>query len=122
MNRYVVIRVARAAKTTAQEVLARWATGELSPEQTAMAAKGAKRFWDALSSGDVVEDATYEVRIAICKICPSKRDVAAPGMRLTSSWCGMPFENKMEGDKPTCGCLLGVKCLVSSEKCPQGKW
>lgn len=122
MNRVVVMRVAREAKRATREVLARWATGGLGAEQQAVAAEGARRFWDALATGDIAEDATYEVRIATCKGCGSKRDVAAPGMKETSSWCGMPFENRMGDESPTCGCLLGVKCLVGSEKCPQRKW
>ena len=59
------------------------------------------------------EQVVAEERKAICVACPSKC--------YDFGVCRDDFPDR-EKDKQGCGCILSLKVLVESEKCPHGHW
>lgn len=105
--------------------------GTLRPTHLWTAVEGASKYRDAIANGDVADDLVAQVRAEVhCGQCPSARRVDKAGIQRT--FCGEPFENRMNTALPTCGCLVAVtvngethpagKTVVGSEKCPQGKF
>ena len=91
--------------------------------QKAMLAKGAEEFAIAIASGDIVKLRVFRGRRSTCAGCESMVYETAPGADGPSHWCGAPLVDRIdERDRPTCGCLCIVKCVVASQKCPQRLW
>lgn len=104
---------------------------ELKVRHLWLALRGSGKYADAIVSGDVAEPMAQEFRCSECATkCKSRREYeSAEG--IIAIYCG-PRLDQIEGDRPTCGCLVAVrvdgqllpagKTIVRSESCPQGKW
>ncbi|NDC64728.1 MAG: hypothetical protein EBZ59_12260 [Planctomycetia bacterium] len=90
--------------------------GRLRPEHLWVAAKGAGRYVTAVALGDEAGEELREARLRACQQCPSRT-----GIDL-ESYCGPAFEDRLDHQPPTCGCLCAGKASVKSERCPQNNW
>jgi hypothetical protein len=88
----------------------------------AIGLRGGATYAVALATGDMAADDVVGARRAICRECPSRTRKALPGMTSESDWCGEPLQERFDAVPPTCGCSVGLKSAVGSERCPQGKW
>lgn len=79
---------------------------------------GAGKFLAAAMTGDLADDATVDARRAVCRDCPYRVRMVAPGAMGESDWCGTPLTVTAK----TCGCVCAAKTLVKSESCPSGRW
>jgi hypothetical protein len=101
-------------------------SGKLPARDVWTAIKGGRRYFAAIASGDVADDATQAARAAVCWAC--KSSTSRTTQAGTGVHCGIPFR---EG-KDTCGCLTAIriegqtlpagKTVVASERCPQSRW
>lgn len=105
-------------------------SGELSPAFLWVALRGAARYAEAVATGDVADAPTACHRAAVCGRCGT-HDVVGTSQRGTfAGYCG-----RVELPGVSCGCLVTLtvlgdspeprpagKTLVSSERCPAGKW
>ena len=82
---------------------------------------GAERYLESWITGDRAGTDERKRRCTICKACPSRLRMRAKKRLFRSDWCGPPLR-PIDGEAPTCGCLIAAKTDVGSEKCPQGKW
>ena len=101
-------------------------SGKLPARDVWTAIKGGRRYFAAIASGDVADEATQAARAAVCWAC--KSSTSRTTQAGTGVYCGTAFK---EG-KDTCGCLTALriegqtlpagKTVVASERCPQGHW
>lgn len=101
-------------------------SGKLPARDVWTAIKGGRRYFAAIASGDVADEATQAARAATCWAC--KSSTSRTTQAGTGVYCGQAFK---EG-KDTCGCMVGLringeiyaagKTVVGTEACPQGKW
>lgn len=76
-------------------------------DKISTALHGAAKMIDLLSQPGITPT-EHRRRRDVCKFCPSRN----------GSWCG----EMLAATQDTCGCLITLKIMVPSEKCPQGKW
>lgn len=114
------IEAAKALVEGGEEAVRRLPTA--SEEQRAMLARGAEVYATAIATGDIVTAPALADRRRTCRGCPSYRVERAPGAEAPSGWCGPALVDGMAQQPPTCGCLVVVKAVVASERCPQGRW
>lgn len=116
------IEHARAAAEAAGVIARMVASGELSEASRAALDKGADAFAGAILARDWAAGDEVDHRREVCRGCSAHTVKRAPGAAAASSWCGEPLTPNPDSDPPTCGCLLRLKTLVGSERCPAGKW
>lgn len=91
-------------------------------DSAALLAKGSERFLASVASGDLADRGTVEKRRQACRGCPSLTVEQVEGAESPSAWCGPALRDLTTAEPPTCGCLVRLKTLVGSEKCPQDRW
>jgi len=88
------------------------------------AIKGAKRYAEAVATGDSADGITRAARASVCGKCPERREYRVPLLSLSAAFCGEAFKETAT----TCGCLVlagdrpAGKTCVRSEACPKGLW
>lgn len=93
--------------------------GKLDRRMAWTALQGARRYLEAVASGDVASDEVIDARLGTCAECdactplPSHPEIAV-------GYCGEPFVEDTE--RRTCGCLIRGKVCVRSEECPRRLW
>lgn len=97
--------------------------GRVRPKHLWVAMKGAAKYKAALAEPNALaSDLEAQARAEVCNRCSTKfttmveRDNTALGKygRVQLTWCGKPLEETLDGldgKGPTCGCLVGVRCL-----------
>lgn len=101
-------------------------SGKLPARDVWTAIKGGRRYFAAIASGDVADEATQAARAAKCWAC--KSSTSRTTQAGTGVHCGAAFRETAT----TCGCLVSIriegqtlpagKTVVASERCPQQKW
>lgn len=92
--------------------------GELGRAQLWVAAKGARRYVEAIARGDVAPAAEAAARRRECAGCEAR--VAGKGLVL--GYCGEPFVVVTTPGRETCGCVLDGAVLVASHACPRKRF
>lgn len=111
--------------------------GTLGIEAIWLALRGARKYRDAMKTGDRASHELAALRAGMqCATCESRRErdtgLERDGGVVIAGSCGELLIENLKGSRPTCGCLVYVqvngrvlpagKTHVASEKCPQGKW
>lgn len=113
------VELARLARQYMPEVR-RAATASREPVKMMVAAvRGVAAMSNAILKGDYSSQEEATARRRVCESCPARQASVSSGEDAV--WCGPPL-TKVEGDEPSCGCLLPLKVLVRGEECPRKKW
>lgn len=128
------IELQQLAQLGRDELVRQARAGELSRGRLWTALKGGARYLGSIVLAHCADETEQRRRMACCLLCSSRKDRAVPELGVTACYCGEPFADRMDAEKPTCGCLIGAigladhaclpggKLIVAGESCPQGRW
>lgn len=108
--------------------------GEIRVKNSWVAMKGSAKYLKAIATGDIRPVERAKTCALACAACPSRttRPIMFNGLEVKAGYCGTMLKEDFKSSTPTCGCLVsvtfdgqifpGAKSMVSSERCPQGRW